>query len=207
MRKRSRVAGLAGALALFGAAGWLATAAAPRVASSLASLPAESALAREQRGRPPSAAERRGAIRSLEAGVSLRETGRLRTDLALLRLLLLDRQAAIRIERDLPGIRDELRRGLALAPANPYAWTRLAAVDAALGTDMPRARSALGLAFRTGPHEPALAAPRVRLALDLCRAAAPARDVGCDEDIDRAGEKTIARPKPEKARDPEPKDR
>jgi hypothetical protein len=56
-----------------------------------------------------------------------------------------------------------LRKGLALAPANPYAWTRLAYAETQLNGWSPAALAALRLAFITAPYEPRLALSRLRL--------------------------------------------
>ncbi|MGF1639323.1 MAG: hypothetical protein ACFCUO_00075 [Rhodospirillales bacterium] len=56
-----------------------------------------------------------------------------------------------------------LRRRLALAPADPYGWTRLAYAESRLDGWSPRALSALRLAILSAPYEPRLTAARLRL--------------------------------------------
>jgi hypothetical protein len=58
-----------------------------------------------------------------------------------------------------------LTEGLSVAPANPFAWSRLAYAEAVLAGWSEAALSALRMAFITGPHEPRLLWPRLRLAL------------------------------------------
>jgi hypothetical protein len=64
-----------------------------------------------------------------------------------------------RIEQAIASLKD----GLALAPANPYAWTRLAYAAFQLDGWTPEALSALRLAFATAPYDPRLLLSRLRL--------------------------------------------
>ncbi len=56
-----------------------------------------------------------------------------------------------------------LIEGLSLAPANPFAWSRLAYADAIVSGWSAPATAALRMAFITGPYEPRLIWPRLRL--------------------------------------------
>jgi len=62
--------------------------------------------------------------------------------------------------------RAALLQGLARAPARPFAWARLSAIDLALG-EPALAATALWLSVVTGPVERELILPRCRLALRL----------------------------------------
>lgn len=57
-----------------------------------------------------------------------------------------------------------LGAGLAVAPADPHAWTYLTFIHTATG-DHERAARALDLALRTGPYQPELVLPRAALGL------------------------------------------
>ena len=156
--------GRAQALLLLVVGGIMIVAALPRIASSVAALPGDGSMARLRRGDVLDAAALGLIIRSREAAVSLEPSGGRWHELALARMHMLDRRRAIRAERDLPHVRDDLVRALALAPANPYAWTALASIDIALGR--AAGGPVLDLALRTGPFERSLAAARVALAID-----------------------------------------
>lgn len=91
--------------------------------------------------------------------------GRTLTDLGLAQLLI-----AERLDDDLQQKRKQiedavssLKSGLALAPANPYAWTRLAYASFQLHGWNREALSALRLAFATAPYDPRLLMSRLRL--------------------------------------------
>jgi hypothetical protein len=82
------------------------------------------------------------------------DSGRSHTDLALAQLLLAEREVGGAHYNELVGRAvQSLRAGLALAPANPYAWTRLS--FAALGAGLPNGRVApLAEMSAPGPVEP-----------------------------------------------------
>lgn len=170
-RPRGRFGRLATATGLCLVAGALVVVAAPRVVASLTTLPGEAVLGRIQDRRPVTAGELERLIRSRENALAWHATGRLWTDLALARLMLVERRRIIRADRDLPAIRDALRRGLAMAPANPYGWTRLAAVESALGAPPEAQASYVQMAILTGPYERPLVFPRLDLALAVWPAA------------------------------------
>ncbi len=82
---------------------------------------------------------------------------------------------AIEAERDdtaersvlLGQARQAVVESLALAPANPYAWSRLAVIEQALGEDRGVAASHWRLAVMTGPVEDWLYLARARTAIAL----------------------------------------
>ena len=165
-RRRLRLGGpLATAAALIALAGVQTAFAARCIRSSRAALIGEAVQARGQDRTPVTASELERLIRSREKALAWRETGRLWTDLALARLMLLERRRVIRADVDLAPVRDALRRGLMLAPANPYGWTRLAAVESASGAAMDRLAAHVRMAILTGPYERPLLFARLELAL------------------------------------------
>lgn len=91
--------------------------------------------------------------------------GRLRTDLGLAYLLLAEDRSigaaasAEYLEKAVVALKD----GLSRAPANPYAWARLAYAEATKGTWSPDALSALRMALMTAPYEPPLLWSRLRM--------------------------------------------
>ena len=93
------------------------------------------------------------------------ESGRNWTDLALAQLLLAeeigdDDEAS----RDLLSeARTSLKTGLALAPANPYAWTRLAYVEYLISGPSAAVAAALQMAILTAPYTPHLLFVRLEL--------------------------------------------
>ena len=157
-------ASISGAL-LVGLGFILAVATLPRIGSSLATIVGDSA-ARSLKAGGQGVADRAGILlRSRQNAVALHESGRLWAELATARLLVLDQRRAIRAERDLPQVRDELRQSLALAPANPYAWSQLAVVEEALGASVTLVSRLLRQSFLTGPFQRDLAELRRGLAL------------------------------------------
>ena len=174
MRRRRLRSGspVATAVALLALAGALIALSVPPVLASLAALPGEAVLARLQDRKAVTAGELERLIRSRESALAWRQTGRLWTDLALARLMLLERRRVIRADVDLPPVREALRRGLMLAPANPYGWTRLATVESASGAAMDRLAAHVRMAILTGPYERPLLFARLELALAVWREAA-----------------------------------
>jgi tetratricopeptide (TPR) repeat protein len=104
-------------------------------------------------------------VASQQRGLTWSSRGRTLTDLGLAQLLIADRlgedapEKRQRIEEAIAA----LKSGLALAPANPYAWTRLAYATFQLRGWTPEALSALRLAFATAPYDPRLLLSRLRL--------------------------------------------
>lgn len=89
-----------------------------------------------------------------------------RLNAGLLRLRLAVRTDAP-LDRDMARAAiDDLRQGLARAPAAPLAWTALAHAELALA-DRAAARKALGLSLATAPYDPALTLSRCLVGLAL----------------------------------------
>ena len=106
-------------------------------------------------------------ITAQRRGLLFGETGRKWTDLGLAQLLLAREQGV----QD--GIGKEtvsqavasLKTGLALAPANPFAWTRLAYAQTLMTGPSPSVASALRMAMLTARYEPRLLFIRLELSL------------------------------------------
>lgn len=107
------------------------------------------------------------AARTRERALGWAENGRLWTDLALARLIAAERRPVVRADRDLAPVREALVRGLALAPLNPYAWSRLVYLDYAVGGSVPGPAGILRLAILSGPAERGLHLLRAELGLRL----------------------------------------
>ena len=115
---------------------------------------------------PPRALE--DLIQSREASLRWREKGRTYTDLALAHMMLGEHEApAAEPDEALAHARDALTRGLAAAPANPYAWMRLVLLRRALEHPTPEIASALSLALNTGAREGRLLFPGVEAGLHV----------------------------------------
>ena len=71
-----------------------------------------------------------------------------------------DSNARVYVQRAIDALKD----GLARAPANPYAWARLAYAEALSQGWTPLAVSSLRLALITAPYEPRLLWSRLRMA-------------------------------------------
>jgi len=154
---------LAGALSI--AAGLaLVAVAVPLAGSGLAEVPGNSVLRHLYEGNPGPTALRR-LIRSREASLDWRETGRTAKELGLARMMLAESAPKMERVRQYALAERALLRGLALAPADPYAWTRLALVRMALARAPEEVAGALVPALASGPNEETLLRPTARAAL------------------------------------------
>jgi hypothetical protein len=63
--------------------------------------------------------------------------------------------------------RENLRASVIQAPANPYAWLRLALISKALGAPDSDAYKYWQMSVMTGPNEDKILTPRITLAVDL----------------------------------------
>lgn len=137
----------------------------PRTIGALVSARSEPVLRALQDQRPVEPDDLRTLSDALQQGRRWLGDGRLRTDLGLAYLLL-----AEKLPRNSPEAADALRLaiealrdGLGRAPANPYAWARLAYAEALAEGWTPRAVAALRLALITAPYEPRLLWSRLRM--------------------------------------------
>ncbi len=139
----------------------------PRVIGVLVSTGAEPVLRKLQEQQPVDADQLRNLIDAQESAAFWLADGRVLTDLGLGELLLSesvpkgDPQAAQALQQAIVA----LEEGVARAPANPYAWSRLAYARAMAEGWTPRAVSALRLALITAPYEPRLLWARLRMTM------------------------------------------
>lgn len=162
-RLRIRLVALLSALM----AGALLVLAVPRLFAAVTLLPSAPAQERMQNMQPVATRGIERLIRNQRRALVWHPNGRTWTDLGLAQLLLAERlidddpQARSRFD----SARRALTEGLSTAPANPFAWSRLAYTKAVLDGWTPQAISTLRMAFITGPFEPRLLWPRLRLSL------------------------------------------
>ena len=139
----------------------------PRTIAALVMLPGGPVLREIQNLRPVGRDDLEILIASQRRGLRFGETGRKWTDLGLAQLLLAREQGVrggIKIEMVSQAIAS-LKTGLALAPANPFAWTRLAHVQSLMTGPSPSVASALRMAMLTARYEPRLLFIRLELCL------------------------------------------
>ncbi len=139
----------------------------PRLLASLTVLPSAPTLNRLQSLGPVETADLQRLVRNQRRALVWLAGGRTWTDLGLAQLLLAERLGGAdpSSQQLFAGARQALREGLSVAPANPFAWSRLAYAEAVLSGWSESATAALRMAFITGPYEPRLLWPRLRLAL------------------------------------------
>ena len=141
----------------------------PRFIAALAQAPGSATLRALQDRRPVTVGELEHLVKSREAAASWTGSGQVRGDLALARLLLFEenRRSGRATKGQLQAAVSDLTGSLSRAPANPYAWARLAMARQLIkGTDGKAAR-ALAMSFLTGPREPELIEIRTLLTFDL----------------------------------------
>jgi len=156
----------------------------PRLAAAVVALPGDPVAEALQAEARPGAADlatlREGRLQAAD----FIKSGRLATDLALADLALLAEPGAPAEQaRLLAEAVIELRRGLALAPMDGFAWARLAYVLAPDGGPSPAAVAAWRMSILTAPAEPRLAYWRMALGLALRPALAPADRDRLDQQI------------------------
>jgi len=141
----------------------------PRTVAAVLMIPGDQPLRAMQNGRLPPTPEIDAIVTSRTAAAHWIEQGRLFTDRSLARLTLAEQ--AVKDGRADPVKLEEAARdlvaGLSLEPVDPHAWARLAYVrflQKGLSSDAGVA-PALRLSFLTGPYEPDMTFPRLRLAL------------------------------------------
>ena len=139
----------------------------PRTVAAILMMPGDPVLTRIQKQEPVNTGDLETLIASRERVLSWVSSGRIRTDLGLAQLLLARRtEDATRFDREraLEAI-GSLREGLALAPASPHGWARLAYAELVTGGPSPAVARALAMSLRTAPFEPRLTRVRVELSL------------------------------------------
>ena len=158
-----------------GLAAFLLATGIPRLLAALAMLPGNPALAEIEEGKPVDATALALLIDGRQEARRYVADPRLNTDVALAELLQIDQQALgdreprVLLDRAI----DQLRLGLAAAPANSFAWARLAHALALQGGRDEAALAAWRLSIATAPAEPKLAAWRAKFADDRVKQLAP----------------------------------
>lgn len=139
----------------------------PRLLAAVTLLPAAPTMDRLQSLEPVGTHKIERLIRNQRRALVWQPNGRTWTDLGLAQLLIAERlpEGDPRSRARFDDARRALVEGLSAAPANPFAWSRLAYAHAVLDGWTPRATAALRMAFITGPFEPRLLWPRLRLSL------------------------------------------
>ncbi len=144
----------------------------PRLVAAFLLLPGDGPVKRLQAQKPVTAKKLADLIGSRENALEWVTSGRLRTDLALGRLMLGSGEGQIPPSQIDKSVRD-LKAGLAVAPANPYAWARLAVAEQLAGGPSPSVASALVMSVITGPYEPDLIPLRLELGFQNWRHLSP----------------------------------
>ena len=118
---------------------------------------------REQKDVPPEALD--SLISAERTSLALRESAVGYSDMGL--ALTLRARAVDNPKELLEQARDALTRSVALSPANPYAWIRLATVQQSLGADTALIAKEWRMAVMTGQNEERLRLPRIKTALGI----------------------------------------
>lgn len=139
----------------------------PQLVAALWMLPGDSTLQRLQKQKPVTAKKLEIVIESRTAALKWISSGQIYNDRALGRLMQEDATGPdaqqIRADRLNRAIQD-LEAGLALAPADPYGWARLALVKQLRTGPSKDVASALIMSLLTGPYEPDMIPLRLELA-------------------------------------------
>lgn len=168
MSERNGIAarlGVAAAAALLGAG--LFVVALPRLVAESLMLPGNAVLSAVESGHAVGADDLQRLIVSRQRGLLWSESGRARVELASAQIRLAEREVGggARYHVLMQQAMQDLRDGLARAPANPYAWTWLAYAGLAEGEPARRIVPMLTMAIETAPVQPNLTFSRLRLCL------------------------------------------
>ena len=140
---------------------------APRLVAAFASFPASPILAKLKLRQPVDDDELETLAHAQRRGITWVESGRRWTDLGLAQVLMAERYRAddpMRANMLDEAIRS-LRTGLGMAPANPWAWTRLAHAEGLKRLGSPEAIAAYRMSVDTAPYTPRLLYARMRIGL------------------------------------------
>lgn len=132
-------------------------------------LPGDPVLNAIQSGDDVRRSELEDLASSREAALGWIESGRAWTDLGLAQVRLANKAGLDGGRRLLEESVSSLRRGLGLAPANSFAWARLAYVELARGGPSTAVTEALNMSMLTAPYEPRLLYSRLDLSLLVWR--------------------------------------
>mgnify|MGYP001028577356 FL=1 len=108
-------------------------------------------------------------VASQRRGLMWSVSGRKWTDLGLAQMLMAEQREASDPERRrlINDAIQSLRNGLAVAPASPFAWTRLAFAEVFKSGASPAALSAFRFGMVVAPYEPRLALARISLGFSV----------------------------------------
>ena len=137
----------------------------PRVIAELVSIPSAPLLKQIQARQPIETEDLEILIASQRSGISWSLSGRKWTDLGLAQMLMAEKKKSSDPDR-LRLINEaiySLKTGLAVAPASPFAWTRLAFAETMKAGQSPAALSAFRFGLGVAPYEPSLALARISL--------------------------------------------
>jgi len=140
---------------------------APRLISAFALLSAGPILTKLQLQHPVSDEELDTFAGAQRRGLAWSENRRRWTDLGLAQLLMAERYTAddpMRTTMLDEGIRS-IKTGLRMAPANPFAWVRLAHAEGLKRLGSSEALTTYRMALDTAPYEPRLMYTRIRIGL------------------------------------------
>lgn len=139
----------------------------PRLMAEIALLPGNPLLDAVQRGARLSAGDLQKLMESRRRALAWSGAARLRLDLASIEILAADSAPGGGAGNDEAMARaaEDLRSGLARAPADPEAWTRLAYAEIARGQPARRIAPILAMAIETAPVAPELTFARLELCL------------------------------------------
>jgi O-antigen ligase len=137
----------------------------PRLVAETLGLPGNHVLRAIEDGRSPGSRDLRILAASREHSLTWVDASRGHADLALAKLLLEESSEGASRGVYVAEATRNLEASLALAPADPYAWTRLAFGEILAAAPARRVLPLLRMAVRTGPFEPELVLPRLRLLL------------------------------------------
>lgn len=158
---KNRLIGVIIGLVSLGLLAW----AVPRTLSAFVMAPSAPVLRKLQNFQTVEMEELETVVTAQRDGLTWSSRGRTLTDLGLAQLLIAERleDGGAAKREEITAAIASLKSGLALAPANPYAWTRLAYALYQVDGWTPEAMSALRLAFATAPYDPRLLLSRLRL--------------------------------------------
>ncbi len=138
---------------------------APRLIAAFAMIPSGPVLQKIQSLQPVETEDLEILIASQRRGLSWSPSGRKWTDLGLAQMLMAEKKHSGDAER--PRLIDDaiesLRSGLAVAPASPFAWTRLAYAEIVAAGPSPAALSAFRFGLVMAPYVPRLTVARISL--------------------------------------------
>lgn len=140
----------------------------PRTIAAFIMLSGNETLEQIRARQPVRVSDLKDLIESRRAALPWTDSGRVWSDLALGQLLLAEQETDANGGPNLALVREalnSLENGLARAPLDPHAWTRLAYARYLVDGPSPELVSVLKMSIYAGPHEPRLVFLRLRLCL------------------------------------------